>query len=133
MMAGVVFAVSSCCNCGKVVSTKGGALTGGQWQLVQMDGRAIVAENDAYTLTFAGDGKVSGKGDCNRVSGPFESDSKTGTISFGAMVSTRMMCPNQAQEDAYLKTLGTINSYAMDGRILTLFSNGEQKLIFEKK
>lgn len=133
MAAGVAFMVASCCNCGKVASRKGGALTGDRWQLVQMEGRAFAAENDAYTLTFAEDKKVTGKGDCNRLTGTFENDGANGKLTFGPMAATRMMCPDQASENQFLRLLGTIDSYSIDGRIMTLFANGEQKLMFEKK
>lgn len=132
-MAGVVFMTASCCNCGKLSGNRGGTLTGGQWQLVQMEGRAFAAEGDAFMLAFAEDMKVSGKGDCNRVHGTYQNDAKAGTLSFGPLASTRMMCPNQANEDRFLRLLDGIDSYSIDGRMLTFFSNGEQKLMFEKK
>ena len=131
-VAGAALLVSSCCNCGKTGS-RAKSLTGGQWQLIQMDGEVFSAENDAYTLSFSTDGKVTGKGDCNRLSGTFESDPQKRTILLGAMVSTRMMCLNQAGEDKFLDLLRTANSYSVDRRTLTLFSDGKQKLIFEKR
>jgi putative lipoprotein len=136
--AGILLAVvaaltfAGCCNCGKI-SSRTGSLTGSPWQLVQIDGRTFAAAAESYTLNFAADNNVSGKGDCNRLSGTYASDREKGTLSFGPLVATRMMCPDQASENAFIKALDTIDSYKIDGRMLVLFADGEQKMMLEKR
>ena len=132
LAAGVALAFASCCNCGKM-SARTGSLTGGEWQLAQIEGRTFAATGDAYTLNFAADNRISGKGDCNRLTGTYASDRNKGTLSFGPVAATRMMCPNQAQEDTFVKILGAIDAYKIDGRMLMLFADGELKMMLEKK
>ena len=124
--------MAGCCNCGKMTA-RTGSLTGDRWQVVQTSGRAFAAEGESYTLTFAADNKVSGRGDCNRLTGTYASDRDKGTLSFGPLVSTRMMCPDQAREDAFVKALGTVDAYKMDGRMMMLFADGELIMMLEKK
>lgn len=132
LVAVAAFAFAGCCNCG-MTSARTGSLTGGQWQLAQFEGRTFAATGDSYMLTFSADNAVSGKGDCNRITGTYISDREKSTLSFGPIASTRMMCPNQSQEDAFMKTLGTVDAYKIDGRMLMLFADGELKMMLEKK
>ena len=132
LAAGALFAFASCCNCGKT-SARTGSLTGGEWQLTQIEGRTFAATGDSFTLNLSADNKVTGKGDCNRLTGTYTSDRNKSTLSFGPMAATRMMCPNQANEDRFVRMLGEIDSYKIDGRMLMLFADGELKMMLEKK
>ncbi len=132
MVAVAALTMAGCCNCGKMLS-RTGSLTGEGWQLVQFEGRAFTAASDSYTLRFAADNTISGKGDCNRLTGTYTSDRDKSTLSFGPMAGTRMMCPDQAREDAFLKTLGAVDSYRIDGKMLLLFVDGELRMMLEKK
>lgn len=129
LVGAVAVAVASCCNCRKASSAH--KALAGEWQVVQMNGQSFKADDDSFTLVFGTDGKVHGKGDCNRLNGTFTNDTAKGTLSFGPMASTRMMCPNQANEDMFLRTLADIDAYSIDGRLLMLFSDGEQKIVME--
>jgi heat shock protein HslJ len=125
-------ALASCCNCYKGTARSDTPLTGKGWQLVQMDGRMFTAEGDSFTLTFGDDGRVTGKGSANRLNGTYANDNSNGTLSFGGMASTRMMSPDQGSESRFLKLLGTVDGYTIDGRMLLLFVNGEQVLMLER-
>ena len=131
-MAVAALTFSGCCNCGKT-SSRTASLTGDRWQLVQMDGSAVSAAVDSYSLSFAADNTVSGQGDCNRLTGTYASDREKGTLSFGPLASTRKMCPDQAREDAFMKALDTIDAYQVDGTMLLLFADGELRMMLEKK
>ncbi len=124
--------MASCCNCYKASVRSQTPVSGNAWQLVQMDGRTFDAPEDAFVLTFGNDGRVSGRGSCNRLSGTYENDNSKGTLSMGAMVSTRMMCPDQQNEDRFVKLLGEVDGYTIDGQMLMLFTRGERKLMFER-
>lgn len=128
-----VAAVSSCCSCRNPAKRSAAPITGGEWQLVQMDGMSFKAEGDSFTLSLTTENTLTGKGDCNRLMGGYKSDNANGTISFGNVASTRMFCPNQANEDKFLKLLGEIDGYTIDGNMLMLVANGELKLMFERK
>lgn len=129
MIGVVAVAVASCCNCRKAASAR--KSLAGEWQVVQMNGQSFKSDGDSFTLVFGADNTVSGKGDCNRLTGTFTSDSSKGTLTFGPMASTRMMCPNQANENMFLNILSGIDAYSIDGKLLMLFSDGEQKIVME--
>lgn len=125
-------AMASCCNCYKATERSQISLTGDGWQVIRMEGRMFEADGDSFTLTFGDDGRVAGTGACNRLNGPYSSDNGNGTMSFGALVATRKMCPDQANENKFMKLLGTVDGYTIDGRLLMLFRNGEQIMMLER-
>jgi heat shock protein HslJ len=117
----VVAMVTGCCNCRRQKSARI-PFTGTEWKLTQLYGTTINSAN--YRVTFAADGTVAGIGDCNRFAGTY-------TINVGALkvadnlVSTRMMCLNQGQEDKFLEMLRTADAYYIDGVRLVLINGGE--------
>ena len=127
-------AMASCCNCYKGTLRSQTPITGEPWRLVQMDGRAFSIEqgDDGFTLSFGDDGRMTGKGSCNRLSGGFKNDNSNGTLSFGGVVATRMMCPDQSSENRFVKLLGAVDAYTIDGQMLMLFTNGEMTLMLER-
>lgn len=132
LIAVAALGVASCCNCYKGTERSQVPVTGEPWRLVQMDGRMFTTEEDNFFITFGDDGRITGKGSCNRLSGTFKNDNSNGTLSFGGIAATRMMCPRQEDEDRFVKLLGQVDGYTIDGRILMLFTDGEQKLMLER-
>lgn len=117
----VVALVTGCCNCRRQKSAKI-PLTGVEWKLSQLYGTTI--DSDNYKVTFGADGSIAGVGDCNRFAGSFTMN--VGALKIGDnLVSTRMMCPNQQQEDKFLKMLGQADAYYIDGTRLMLIRGGE--------
>lgn len=127
LLLSVVLIASSCCNCGRK-SNDVATLQNTNWELIEMNGQVISRAKDAnnYTMLLTDDNKINGVGDCNRYFGGFEVNNNT--MKVGDLASTRMMCPNQAQENAFLKMLSTVHSYKIDGRILML-SDVDNKLV----
>lgn len=124
--ASVLVMAASCCPCRKSKSPSL-PLTGVEWKLNQMYGTTIVSDN--YRITFGADGAVAGVGDCNRFAGSFTMN--VGSLKIGEhLAATRMMCPNQQQEDAFLRMLPQADSYHVDGRTLMLLCNGEVIALF---
>lgn len=116
----------SCCPCRKNKSKV--PLTGIEWKLIQLYGTAIDSEN--YRVTFGADGSVSGVGDCNRFAGTFTMN--VGALKVGEnLVSTRMMCPHQQQEDSFLKMLAQADAYFIDGTRLMMIRGGEVISMFD--
>lgn len=125
--------ISSCCSCRKGKSRDTVSLTGTKWQLTQLAGAPVSSTiEDSYTLELGTDKRVSGKGNCNRVTGSYELPG-TGKIKFNGMASTRMMCPDQQTEDKFLKELGSADSYTIDGKMLMLLREGETIMVFVRK
>lgn len=133
MLAAVLITAASCCNCGKRSGRT--APLGGKdtWQLTRIEADRVTPVDDRFTLSFAANGSVAGKGFCNRITGAYESSAGAGTLAFGTLATTRMMCLDQAAEDRFVRMLGTIDSYKIFGRTLMLFSENELKMTFEKR
>ena len=103
-------------------------LLGQAWQLFEIDGGAPVA-GSAPSLQFA-DGRLSGSSGCNRFMGDYTLDRGKGTIRTGQMASTMMACPEplMQQEDRYLRLLGRVSRYRVEGEVLTLSADDGQAI-----
>ena len=56
--------------------------------------------------------RIYGNSGCNRMMGSFEADSlKPGTLKFGQIGSTRMMCPDMKTEQMVLGALDKVTSF----------------------
>jgi len=99
---------------------KAGGLAGTSWAM---------AGNAGVTLQFDPNGKVSGRGGCNRYSGQAKIDGDK--LSFGPLVSTRMACPGDAmkQEQEFLAALGKAERFTLDGAGLTIHVAGASQPI----
>jgi putative lipoprotein len=132
----VTFAFSACCACRRTASTL--PLVGTGWQLAQLYGEAVSdLREGSYTLLVGSDGRVSGRGECNRFSGSAtrtESSPSSGAMKVGGdIVSTRMMCLTGAEREArYLKILSEFDSYSIDGARLLLIRDGDVLAIFDR-
>ncbi|QDY68198.1 META domain-containing protein [Qingshengfaniella alkalisoli] len=98
--------------------------SGVTWQLTEMNGDTFDKE---ATLTFAEDGRISGKAVCNTYSGPV-----TGTpdaFEIGAMISTKMACLNMEGEQQFLDALATMTSLEQtDTGLILRNADGSQML-----
>jgi para-nitrobenzyl esterase len=109
--------------------TTNAQLVGPTWQLVRFQGGddKVLTPDDRskYTLTFAADGRVSGRIDCNRATGAWKSSEK-GRLEFGPMAVTRAMCPPGSLHDQIVKQLPFVRSYVIrDGKLfLSLMADG---------
>lgn len=122
----IIMFVSSCCGCrsGKSLSH---TLVSDSWKLVELEGTAVNSDDpEAYTITFTTEdgNRLFGKGDCNRYFGSY-TESGVRELSFSAMGSTKMFCPNQQREDQFLDMVQSVNSYTIDGDMLMLQKDGQ--------
>lgn len=114
--------VSGCCDCRKRAKLEK-PLVGTEWQLVQLMGRDISAAEDSYTLLFHDNGTASGAGDCNRLTATYSITSSR-SMKIENLGSTRRLCPNFEQENAYYDMLESVTHYEMDADKMLLLSNG---------
>lgn len=96
------------------------SLDGSSWTLLSIDGRAAAG---AATLMFA-NGRASGATACNHFSGPYSMRGLR--ISFGALGTTRMMCPpdRMRAQRWYLSALHGARRRAELGERLRLSGSG---------
>jgi heat shock protein HslJ len=112
-------------SCGPRAATVQTGLAGTAWVLEDLAGAGVV-ERGRATLEFDDAGRASGRGSCNRFSGPFTlSDDR---ISFGPLMSTKMACVEDAltaQEMKYLEALGAAERYAVEDSTLLIYRAGD--------
>jgi heat shock protein HslJ len=112
--------IASLMGCETAVSDDGSddMLTQRDWAALTIAGKAVIKPG-SVTLSF-GEGRVSGRGSCNRYSGPVEYGK--GKIKVGALISTKMACVEEGlmqQESAYLNALEAAQTYkvGVDGKL----------------
>lgn len=101
------------------------ALTGPEWQVVQLNGEAVGAAQMPQ-LRFGVDGQVSGTSGCNRFFGSFTEAG--GQLGFGPLATTRMACPGplDQQEKVFFQALSNVVSFGMrGGQTVLLDAEGE--------
>lgn len=100
-------------------------LSGGQWQLISIDGQPVVA-GSLITLTFDTEGNLFGSGGCNSYSATYTIEGDQ--IVMGPIISTLMMCADPAvaeQEIAYFAALQAVVTRAVvDGQLLLMTETG---------
>jgi para-nitrobenzyl esterase len=94
---------------------------GTEWQLVEilsMDGASFKpGDRSQYTLTFAADGKMMLRADCNRGGGTWSSQGPS-QLQFGPIATTRMKCSPESLSERYLAQFEWIRSYVTrDGHL----------------
>ena len=103
---------------------------GTQWQLVQLDGLSVQPKAGEFTIQFSADKRITGIGECNRLTGTFTTD-PTRAIHFSMPAMTRKACPDMNTETEFVKMFGEITHYSMDGKMLLLLENGNVRAIFQ--
>ena len=117
----LAFTLSSC------QAPAGGPIEGTVWKLTYMNGD--IPEGVEVSAVFK-DGKVTGKGVCNRYFADYEIEG--GKLKIGPAGATKMMCPEHATlEDQYLGILPKAQTFSVKGKNLSLQCEGA-KLQFVK-
>lgn len=130
--AALLFFIGACCGCHSS-KTPAHTLTSDSWKLVELGGgeKPASSGDDSYTITFdAGENRVFGCGDCNRYFGGYKEVGNRG-IEMSQMGTTRMMCPDQENEDKFFDMLSQVDSYTIDGDNLMLQKGGDVIAVFE--
>ena len=119
--------------CRKHRKGDGKPFVGTEWQLVQLNGRAVPVEGDLFTVVFGEDGRLSGLGACNRFMGSYQT-TETGGLTVGQnMASTRMFCPDLDREQAFGDVLSGATHYEVDGDMLMLLTDGELRAVLQAR
>ena len=93
------------------------------WKLTELMGKPVVLnENNKkgiHIILKKEDNSVQGFSGCNTFMGRYEL--KEGNrITFSAIASTMMACPDMATETEFNKMLGVVDNYTINGSIMTL-------------
>jgi heat shock protein HslJ len=123
--------LASCSNTSQLT------LAGTSWSLLSYTSGATITPAAAGVDThveFSTDGQVSGSLGCNSFSGEY--NQKSGSITFGSMLSTMMACdePRMTQESAGFRVLTGQTQFMIEGDILTIQStDGSSTLVLQRK
>ncbi|GHU04519.1 hypothetical protein FACS1894158_04990 [Betaproteobacteria bacterium] len=111
------------------VHTQTQALQDTDWVLTRLESQPVTTTKPAQ-LRLNAEGRVSGSGGCNRISGAYQLTG--GQIAFSQVVSTKMACIGDvaATEDAFFKALAQVASWEITGQTLSLRDAGG-KLVLE--
>jgi len=127
-----VFA-AGCCNCRSYQKKTQRPLEGTEWQLVQLYGEKVIAEEDSFTLLFLPEeGRIAGKGACNRLMGPYQLGDRR-ALTIGPLAMTRMACPGMDREQRFAQAVETATHYEMDGPMLLLLSDGKLNAVLQAR
>ena len=98
VIAAVAALAAGCCKCRSYQKKNRRPLIGTEWQLIQLDGRAVKPEEGKFYVMFlAEENRFAGVGACNRLMGKYETTDK-GALRIGPIASTMMACPGMEQE-----------------------------------
>jgi heat shock protein HslJ len=99
-------------------------LAGTAWRAETIMGRPVI-DNSASTLTFEADGRVHGRGGCNRYFGASTIEDER--VSFGQLGATMMACVPALmdQEARFFQALETAERWRLDEHgLLLVYSSG---------
>ncbi|WDF69528.1 META domain-containing protein [Sphingobacterium oryzagri] len=128
----MVFLFASCASrkTGSTASTDGVSITGQQWQLIELKGKAVPAKVNGkmpYLLFSEEDGRYSATGGCNGIGGEYTLAKNNG-LKFSKGMSTMMACENMEIENGLRQVFEQASRYAVDGNSLLLYGDGETQL-----
>lgn len=98
-----------------------------KWILQELKGVPVQTsgtDKDAHLVFSASDSRFSGTGGCNRIMGAY-TITKKGKLTFSNPAGTLMSCPDLAFEESFLKTLATVDHYAVVEQALLLKKGNE--------
>ena len=106
-------------------------LTDTGWQLVSIDsadGPTAVKDPSTFTVTFGADGHAAFLLDCNRGSGSWQA-TDSGTLSFGPIAVTLMMCPQPSLDTRVAAALSGVGGWRIeDGQLTMTPASGDTAL-----
>lgn len=131
LIGSVVCLLAGCCACRSFQKKTRRPLVGTEWQLIQLGGRNIRVEAKKFVVQFTEDGLLAGMGECNSLSGPYETRGENG-LKIGPLAMTLRECPDGTEtETAFAGALEAADRYDMDGPMLLLLSDGELQAVLQ--
>jgi heat shock protein HslJ len=97
-------------------------ITGKHWKLVQLNGKIIEVDKDAFIKLNSENNYFNGNSSCNAINGSFELSGDNG-IKFSKIVMTRMACIDNNVEHEFMQVLDQITTYQATKNELLLQNN----------
>ncbi len=133
----VLFLGFSSCNVyGKVKFTESDL--NGEWNIVEAGGQDITKATDgnrAYIGLDVNGKRLYGCAGCNRLLGQISLNFKKGTLSFGSVGSTKMLCANMEVERLVLESINNVSTFKMNknGTLEMRDASGKTLMKLKKK
>lgn len=87
-----------------------------QWETTQTADEKISPENpERYTIRLTGENRLQARFDCNSGGGSYQISA--GKLSFGPMLSTRMACAPDSLDFQFMRDLGRVDTFYVDGQL----------------
>ena len=116
----ILLILVGCLHCSPKLSPDS-SWAGRRWVLTEMKGVPVQlsgGRRDAYINFDIVEKRFTGNGGCNQINGGYTLDKND--IRFTDVASTKMSCEDIAFENAFLSTLGSVDSYEQRGDDLLL-------------
>lgn len=105
-------------------------LDGNTWSLSEVNEKAVEVSDEFPAkpfLEFTEEGEVFGNAGCNNINGRY-TVKEDQAIEFAQMATTQMACPNLELEGEFLKALGEVSQYEIQGQTLVLNNKDGQEV-----
>ena len=109
-------------------------LRGKTWRLevIVHHGQTYSVQDRTYRLTFEADGRITGVADCNVFGGLYEVP-RNGAVEIFDLFSTEVACQPPALDELFLRDLGDVTHFDVDGSRLTIrFDAEDNELRFRR-
>lgn len=129
-MTGLLTAATSCKTSNNAASST--SALNGEWKITEVNGHDITKtnnNNEAFIGFDVAQKNMYGSTSCNRFFGQLEADAKKGTISFGNVGSTRMMCEDMKTEEQVLKAVNETKSFELKGSKKLTLKSADGKIL----
>lgn len=95
-----------------------------QWESTQTSTEKIVPKTpERYTIRLTDEGRLQARFDCNSGGGSYQMS--VGKLSFGPMLSTRMACDQDSLDFQFMRDLGSVDSFYVEGGQLSFRLKGD--------
>lgn len=129
-MAGLLAATTSCKTSNSAASSV--SALNGEWKITEVNGQSITKadnDNEAFIGFDVEKKSMYGSTSCNRIFGQLDADAKKGTISFGTVGSTRMMCHDMKTEEQVLKAFNEVKAYELKNNSTLTLKSADGKVL----
>ncbi|WP_190288064.1 META domain-containing protein [Marichromatium sp. AB32] len=127
-----ILLIALLCGVSSLALAESSPLAGTAWRLVEiqsMDDQVYVPEEGAeYSLELRDDGMVAIRADCQLGTGTWASDAP-GQLRFGAIATTRALCPPGSLSERYLAQFQWVRSYVIEDEHLFLATMADGSII----
>lgn len=123
-------------SCGSAKKACTWAELEGEWKIESVDGKAVKAGNEPFLGFKVADKQLYGNAGCNSLMGTLEMDEENpGTLSFGALGSTRRLCADAHSEEAIMQALAQVKRFAWDDhhRLVLTDADGHARLLLSAR